>query len=113
MRLKKKICLFIILFVTICVNAYAMELDGMSNIDVTNTVGNTVLNDDVVENENNNVVSNDQEVYTNNLSSQDDCDTYPSDTSGAAVSLVRIIGFAITIVQCVLVTVGIILFLFV
>lgn len=110
MRLKKKICLFIILFVTICVNAYAMELDGMSNIDVTNTVGNTVLNDDVVENENNNVVSNDQEVYTNNLSSQDDCD---SDTSGAAVSLVRIIGFVITIVQCVLVTVGIILFLYV
>ena len=113
MRLKKKICLFIILFVTICVNAYAMELDGMSNIDVTNTVGNTVLNDDVVENENNNVVSNNQEVYTNNLSSQDDCDVYPSDTSGDAVSLVRIIGFAITIVQCVLVTVGIILFLFV
>lgn len=114
MKLKKKICLCIILlFVTLCVNTYAMELDGMSNIDVINTVGNTVLNDDVVENENNDNVSDYPEVNVDAFYNEDDCEVYRSDTVGAAAEVQRLVGLVITIVQFILVVAGVIIFGFV
>ena len=104
----------ILITVTINVSSMAMELDGTTAVDVYNTVGSEFENENEIETENEIVDTyrpSDTPTYKSSSIRFEDLDDLSSETdsTGAACSIARMVGLGITIVQGILVIIGVVL----
>ena len=106
----------ILITVTINVSSMAMELDGTTAVDVYNTVGSEFETENENENETENEIvdtykPSDRPTYKSSGIRFEDLDDMSSETDSTGVALTagRMIGLGITIVQGILVIIGVVL----